>query len=89
MGEFGGAESLHPISIWPMRFRAALWLILTSCATAKPVVDAAPATPQPVEAPAVAEDDLSSAFGNTEAPRAVKGQAPPPLADQRIPSTTR
>ena len=68
-----------------MRFRAALWLILTSCATAKPVVDAAPATPQPVEAPAVAEDDLSSAFGNTEAPRAVKGQAPPPLADQRKP----
>ncbi len=68
-----------------MRVRAALWLILTACATAKPTPEAEPAAAAPVEAPAVAEDDLSSAFSTTEAPRAVKGQAPPPPVDPRKP----
>ncbi len=64
----------------------ALLVLCIACATASPpqAISARPAEPAAV-APGT-DDDVDNAFAPTsEAPRAVNGQAPPPLADPRRP----
>ncbi len=67
--------------------RTWLFFVFAACATAKPATVAE----RPVEAPVApvntsSDDDVAQAFAPTsDAPRAVKGQAPPPLPDPRKP----